>query len=134
MDDSQRVLITGATGHLGANLVRNRLAAGQPVRVLLRSGHSTEAIDGLDGDRAYGDLRDSDAVRKAARGCRGVYHCGGKVSTIAGSHRELFETNVMGVRSVLDAARAERVERVVVTSSLSVVGQIDDQVADERTP
>jgi nucleoside-diphosphate-sugar epimerase len=134
MSDNERVLITGATGHLGANLVRERIAAGYEVRAMVQTGHNADALAGLPVEQVRADLRDADSVRRAVQGCRWVYHCGGKVSTIAGNQQDLFDTNVRGTRNVLDAAAAANVERVVVTSSLSVVGDIPGRVADERTP
>ena len=52
------ILVTGSTGHLGANLVRRLLADGQVVRVLLRSGSDNTSLDVLDVERVHGDLRD----------------------------------------------------------------------------
>src|SRR5262245_48724009 len=92
------VLVTGAAGHLGANLVRRLLETGEAVRVLLRPSTETRAVDGLDVERVVGDLRDPDATRAAVRGCRQVYHCAAKVSTADAQHREIFESNVLGTR------------------------------------
>jgi nucleoside-diphosphate-sugar epimerase len=120
-----RILVTGATGHLGANLVRRLLADGESVRVLLQPGASTEAVDGLDVERVHGDLRDREAVSRAVSGTTNVYHTGAIVSTIAGApahRREVFEVNVLGTRHVLGAALRHDVGRVVVTGSFSAVG------------
>jgi nucleoside-diphosphate-sugar epimerase len=122
---SGRVLLTGGSGHLGANLLRRLLAGGESVRVLVREGSNNRGLDGLDVERVVGDLRDADAVSRAVRGCARVYHCAAKVSTLEGdaSHkREVFETNVLGTKHVLSAARRNDVERVVVTGSFSAVG------------
>jgi len=131
--DSGPVLVTGASGHLGANLVRRLLADGQPVRVFLHPDHDPRGVDGLDLERTWGDLRDPRAVDAAVRGCARVYHCGALVSTIAGDahHRRLlFETNVLGTRHVLEAAHLHGVRRVVVTGSFSAVGHhLDDPAA-----
>ncbi|HEX4476873.1 MAG TPA: NAD-dependent epimerase/dehydratase family protein, partial [Polyangiaceae bacterium] len=119
------VLVTGATGHLGANLVRRLLKDGDVVRVLLQPGASTEAVDGLDVERLVGDLRDPVAVARAVRDTDRVFHTGAIVSTVTGSpeHRQaIFDTNVMGTKYVLDAAHEHGVERVVVTGSFSAVG------------
>ncbi|MFJ7078999.1 NAD-dependent epimerase/dehydratase family protein [Streptomyces sp. NPDC098781] len=129
-----KVLITGATGHLGANLVRDRVAAGDTVRVLLRPGSDEAAVAGLAIERAYADLRDPAAVRAAVRGCRRVYHCAAKISTVSGGEREIHEVNVLGTRNVLEAARAEDVERVVVTGSFGAVGDVPGAPCDESTP
>lgn len=124
------VLVTGASGHVGANLVRRLLDDGVRVRALLQREGGNEAMDGLDVERAYADIRDLDATRRALEGCRGVYHCAAKVSTIDGDQahrRDVFECNVIGTRNVLLAAREADAGRVVVTGSFSAVGyDLDD--------
>ena len=101
-------LVTGATGHLGANLVRRLLEDGEPVRVLLREGTETRAVDGLAVERVVGDIRDYGRTLAAVRGCRRVYHCAAKVSNAEGQEREIYETNVVGTRHVLRAALEAR--------------------------
>src|SRR5258705_11929786 len=68
-------LVTGATGHLGANLVRRLLHEGECVRVLLRPHHDTRAVDGLDVECAPGDIRDRASLDAAMEGCARVFHC-----------------------------------------------------------
>ncbi|MDE0065116.1 MAG: NAD-dependent epimerase/dehydratase family protein [Gammaproteobacteria bacterium] len=134
------VLVTGSSGHVGANLVRRLLDDGVRVRVLSRRESGNEALDGLDVERAHADIRDLDATRRALEGCAGVYHCAAMVSTIDGNRahrRELFECNVLGTRNVLQAARETGAGRVVVTGSFSAVGyDLDDPSApsDESMP
>src|SRR6185436_9188016 len=123
-----KYLVTGATGHLGANLVRRLLADGHEVRVLLRDRHGSDlvAVEGLSVERAFGDLRDLDAMRAATRGVERVFHTAAKISTLKGEEREIYEINVTGTRNVLKAAREASVERVVVSGSLSAVGFNED--------
>lgn len=127
------VLVTGSSGHVGANLVRRLLAEGTKVRVLLRRSSRNEALENIDVERVYADIRDIHATRKALEGCQGVYHCAAKVSTIDGNSahkREIFECNVLGTRHVLQAARDVDAGRVVVTGSFSAVGyDLDDPSA-----
>ena len=126
-----KVLVTGATGHLGANLVRRLLADGQELRLFVREGRDHGALEGLDVEVVRGDLRDLTAVRAAVRGCDRVYHCAAKVSTTAGNEREIYDTNVIGTRYVLRAANESGVSRVVVTSSFSAVGHRHDRPSHE---
>jgi nucleoside-diphosphate-sugar epimerase len=131
------ILVTGATGHLGANLVRHLLASGQAVRVLLRPPRDQPAVAGLDVEAVEGDLRDPAACARAVRGCRAIYHCAAKVSTVAGNtrhRREIYECNVLGTHHLLRAALAAGVERVVVTGSFSAVGHDAARASDESLP
>ncbi len=127
------VFVTGAAGHVGANLVRRLLSEGTQVRVLLRQEENNEALEGLGVERVFGDLRDLDGVRRAVEGCQGVYHVAAKVSTIEGNRahrREVYECNVLGTRNMLQAAREVEAGRVVVTGSFSAVGySLDDPSA-----
>ncbi|MDT0449242.1 NAD-dependent epimerase/dehydratase family protein [Streptomyces hesseae] len=116
------ILVTGATGHLGANLVRELLAEGQEVRVLLREA-AGPALNGLAVHRMPGDVRDAEAVRRAVSGCEEVYHCAAQVSTRSGGKREIYDVNVLGTHHVLAASRQAGVRRVVVTGSLSATGR-----------
>lgn len=128
------ILVTGASGHLGANLVRRLLDDGEEVRALVREGSGTRALDGLAVERVPGDVRDPRAVRAAVAGCRRVYHCAAKVSTGEGQGREIYETNVGGTRHVLRAALETGASRVVVSGSFSAVGHVPGRAADETVP
>ncbi len=123
------VFVTGATGHVGANLVRRLLRDGTRVRVLLRREDRNGALEGLEVERAFGDLRDLNAVRSAVESCQGVYHCAAMISTIEGNaahRREVYECNVLGTQNMLHAAREAEAGRVVVTGSFSAVGYDPD--------
>jgi nucleoside-diphosphate-sugar epimerase/phytoene/squalene synthetase len=137
---SGKVLVTGAAGHLGANLVHHLVAEGRDVRVLLRHGSNNEAMDDLPVERAYGDLRDESAVIEAVRGCETVFHTAAMVSTLQGNEahkREIYGCNVTGTKNLLAACRATGVKRVVVTGSFSATGyDLDDpsRPAKEEQP
>ena len=134
MAGPQVTLVTGATGHLGANLVRRLVKEGERVRVLLRRSSDARAIDGVDVERAIGDIRDPASLATAVSGCSRVYHCAAKISITTGGEREIYETNVLGTRNVLVAAARAGVSRVVVTGSFSAVGHHPDRPSDERDP
>lgn len=124
-----KVLLTGASGHLGANLLRRLVTEGYQVRVLIRPGSDNAAIDGVDCERIYGDLRDAESVDRAVNGCRRIFHAAAKVSTIFGNaahKREIYDCNVIGTRNILAAAKNFDVERTCVTGSFSAVGYNHD--------
>ncbi len=132
-----KILLTGATGHLGANLLRRLLADGEEVRILVRPGRDNGALAGLDVERVEGDLRERGSVFQAMRGCDRIHHCAALVSTIHGNaahRREVFDTNVLGTRHVLDAALELGVDKVVVSGSLSATGYEGDRPSHEAMP
>ena len=131
------ILITGSTGHLGANLVRRLLDDGHAVRVLLRPESDNCSLDGLDVERVFGDLSDPRACRAAVNDCDRIHHCAAKVSTLDGDRRhkqEIYTCNVLGTRNLLRAALEAGVAKVVVTGSFSAVGYHPGQASDESVP
>ena len=135
--NSGKVLVTGSTGHLGANLVRRLLEDGANIRVLVRPGRDQTALDGLAVEQVEGDLRDPEAVSRAVKGCTQIYHCAALVSTIEGNaahKRDVFDTNVQGTRHILDSAVRHGVDKVVVSGSLSATGYDGDRPSHEDMP
>lgn len=127
------ILVTGASGHLGANLVRRLLDDGHTVRVLLRQGSNNRAVENLDLERVYGDLRDRSSVIAAVPGCDRIYHYAALVSTLDGDqnfYREIYDCNVVGTQNLLNAALDEGVTKVVVSGSFSAVGHHPSQPSD----
>ena len=116
------VLVTGGTGFVGANLVRELIGDGHRVRVLARKGGDRRALEGCSVDIAEGDLLDVDSVRAAVAGARRVYHVAADYRLWAPDPRALYRANVDGTRHVLEAAALAGVERIVYTSTVGAVG------------
>ena len=130
-----RVLVTGATGFLGANLARLLLERGEDARALVRPSSDLRSIRGLPLEMAWGDLRDPGAVRRAVRGCGRVFHVAADYRFWARNPAEIYESNVVGTRNVMDACLEEGVERVVHTSTVGTIGlSALPAPCDEPTP
>src|SRR5262245_50399782 len=100
-----RYLVTGATGLLGNNIVRQLLAAGQSVRVLTRGAADPRPLAGLDVETAFGDVRDASVVTRASEGIDAVIHAAGHVH-IGWRQADVHQAiNVNGTRNVAAAAR-----------------------------
>ncbi|NOR79323.1 MAG: NAD-dependent epimerase/dehydratase family protein [Methyloprofundus sp.] len=125
-------LVTGATGHLGANLVRALLDRGEKVRVLLRKESSNTEVEGLDVEHAYGNLKDEQSLIEAVKGCDYVYHLAAFVSIRDGDRDELYDVNVLGTRYLMQACRHAGVKRVVHCSSFGAVGNNPDGASNEK--
>lgn len=111
-------LVTGGGGFLGTALVRRLVERGVQVRSLSRSRYPHLAAIGV--QQFSGDLRNLESVEAACRGMQVVFHVAAKTG-IAGPDREFFEINTTGTRNVIRACRTQGVERLIYTSSPSVV-------------
>lgn len=130
-----KVLVTGATGFVGANVARLLVERGEDVRVLVRPTSDRGNVAGLPVEIAVGDLRDADSVRSAVRGCARVFHVAADYRFWARDPRELYRSNVEGTVHVMDACLAEGVERVVYTSTVGTIGLAAlPEACDESTP
>jgi hopanoid-associated sugar epimerase len=123
--------VTGASGHVGANLVRELLRRGVKVRALQRGDSDNSAIDGLDLERVTGDLRDPATLRGTLDGCDRLYHLAAFVSLRAGDRQQIFDINVTGTKNILDEAERAGVERTVFCSSFGAVGHNRGGASDE---
>src|ERR1700687_1226220 len=128
------ILLTGANGHLGANLLRRLLAEGASVRVLLRPQSDNSTLDDLKVERVLGDLRDSDSLIAASKDCAAIYHCAAQLSPVSRGEQGIFDCNVLGTRNLLRAALQNGVQRVVVSGSLSATGHRWGRPTDETVP
>lgn len=125
-------LVTGATGFVGSHLVRQLIAHGDAVRVLVRPTSPLGPLAGLDVEVARGDLRDADAVRAAVRGARRIFHVAADYRLWASDPTSMYETNVLGTHHIL-AAIDSRIERVVYTSTVATIAVPRDRLPDEDT-
>ena len=130
-------LVTGGAGFIGSHIVEALVSRGDRVRVLddLSSGKSHN-LAGLDVDGPgsgatvelmVGDVRDAAACRAAARGVAGIFHEAARVSVPASIEdpEGSYAVNVTGTLRVLEAARAEGVERVVFAASSAAYGDCE---------
>jgi len=123
------VLVTGATGHLGCNLVRALLSKGRRVRVLIHT--SRLGIEGLNIETITGDVLDLDSLVRAFDGVEVVYHLAGYIS-LSPRDRPLMEAvNVQGVRNVVEACLRTGVRRLVHFSSIHAIKDVPDRTVDE---
>jgi len=127
-----RVLVTGGGGFLGTGIVRLLLARGYSVRSYSRGAYPHLAALGV--EHVAGDLSDAAAVGRAVAGCDLVFHTAAKPG-VWGPYAGYYDANVRGTEYVIDACRAHGVERLVYTSSPSVVFTGKDQAGiDESAP
>ena len=128
-------LVTGATGFIGANIVRALLDEGENVRVLVRAQSDTRNLDGLPVQMVIGDVRDVASLRVALRGCETLYHAAAHYSLWTPQRDEVYAINVDGTVHVLQAALDLGVQKVVYTSSVATIAlPADGSPGDETMP
>jgi dihydroflavonol-4-reductase len=128
------VLVTGASGHVGANLVRDLLARGERVRALVH--RDDRALTGLPVEAVRGDVRDPACLRPAMAGAEVVYHLAAVISIDGDRGGLVPAVNVEGVRNVAEAALAAGVRRMVHVSSIHAFMQepLDQPLDEQRAP
>lgn len=133
-----KALVTGGAGFIGSNLCRLLRSQGHDVVVIdsLLSGHRRN----LDFDPSIrfieADIRNSEAMEAAVEGCEVVFH----MAAAVGNKRSIddprldADINVMGTVTLMEAARKAGVERIVVSSSAGIFGELKTLPISENHP
>jgi len=134
-DFTKPVLVTGASGFVGAAVARALLARGRKLRVLVRPRSDRRNIAGLAVEPRIGSLEDGPSLAAALDGCGALYHVAADYRLWVRDERVMYRANVDGTRLLMEAALTQRVASVVYTSSVAVLGIIGDGTpSDETTP
>lgn len=129
-----QAFVTGGSGFVGRNLIRQLRKRGDQVRALARSDTSARAVKAAGAEPVRGDLADTEALQAGLSGCDCVFHSAAEVSDW-GDPQQFHQINVLGTEHLLDAARAAGVPRLVHVSTEAVLcdgGPLDH--VDENHP
>ena len=119
----EKIFVTGATGLVGGNLVRELVRRGNEVRVLVRRHSNTLAIDNLKGvERHPGDIADKNSLIEGMKGCTRAYHSAADVRMWIVPLEHMRWVNVRGTKNFLEAAKAGGIRRVVHVSTVDAIG------------
>ncbi|UCC16855.1 MAG: NAD-dependent epimerase/dehydratase family protein [Dehalococcoidales bacterium] len=128
-----KVIVTGASGHLGANLIRTLVNREWDVKALVHQ--DTRALEGLDIEQIHGDILDVASLKYAFQGVDIVFHLAARISVIKQDRKQVEEMNIDGVRNVIDSCLSTGVKRLVHVSSFHAhVQEPIDEVLDETRP
>ena len=128
-----KTAVTGANGHVGANLIRLLLEQGHQVRTLVH--HNTQALQGLDVERVRGSLGDLSALERLCQDRDAVFHAAAVISIGGEKESRVYQTNVAGTKNLLLAAEKSGVKRFIHFSSIHALQQQPaDSLMDEARP
>jgi farnesol dehydrogenase len=145
MNGFEPVFVTGATGFIGSRLVASLVAQGVRVKALSRR-ERPESPPGWDASRVppledplvelvRGDILDRESLERGMSGCRAVYHLAAYAHNWAKDPATYTRLNIDGMRNVFASAIANKVDRVVWTSSIVTLGPTrPGVVGDEEMP
>jgi dihydroflavonol-4-reductase len=127
-----KIAITGASGHVGANLCRMLTGQGHEVKALIHI--SSRGLEDLDLDCVHGDVTNEADLRRLCKGCETVFHLAAFIS-IRHKDSRCDDVNTLSCIRLLSAARAEGVRRIIHFSSIHAFSQLPlDGVLDESRP
>jgi len=127
------VLVTGASGFVGAAVARAALGRGFRTRVLMRQGSNRANVAGLDVEPVEGDMRDTESMARALTGARYLFHVAADYRLWARDPSEIERNNLLGARATMQAALKAGVARVVYTSSVAALKPGNGGAVDETS-
>ena len=120
--NQKKILVTGAAGLVGAEVVKQLLAAGEKVKAIY---HSTPlSFSHPDLEIAQCDILDVVALEEVMQGITHVYHCAAIVSFNPKERRQLLKINIEGTANVVNACIDAEVKKIVHVSSVSALGRM----------
>lgn len=140
----KKILVTGSDGFIGSHLTEELVKAGYQVKafVYYNSFNTWGWLDNLPSDVMknveifQGDVRDPNGVKEAMKGTAAVFHLAALIAIPFSYHSPdtYVDTNIKGTLNILQAAREQDLERVLVTSTSEVYGTAQYVPMDEKHP
>lgn len=122
---AMKILVTGATGLIGAHTTFELLRAGHQVRLLVRNREKAERYFHAHGieitDLVVGDMRDADAVRRGLQGCDALVHAAAVVGVEKSQAEEIYHSNMQALYAVIDTAVEMGIANIVYVSSIGAL-------------
>ncbi len=130
---TETILVTGATGFVGSAVLRALAGGGATLRALSRASSPRGNLDGVECEVVIGDMRDAESMARAMAGVTRLYHVAADYRLWARDPNDILRANLEGTRTVMEAALAAGVERIVYTSSVATLRAGDAAHSTDET-
>jgi farnesol dehydrogenase len=129
----KHILVTGASGFIGRNLVNSLVNDGSVVHALVRSSSNIAGLDHSNIIIFRGDILDKESIRNAMIGCTHVYHLAGLVKSWMKDKSMYEQVNVTGTQNVLSVATTLSIEKIVFFSTAGIFPPSVDSMSNENS-
>lgn len=129
------VLVTGATGFLGGELVQQLVARGEQVRIIKRKTSSLSHLDTILSkvDVVEADILDVSSLETAFEGIEKIYHSAAVVGYDASFYNDMYKSNIEGTANVVNIALVKGVKKLLHVSSIAAIGGKPNERITEET-
>lgn len=117
-----KILVTGADGLLGSNLVRELLNRGHNICALVQPGRQQKTLEGLTLEKLPGNLLNAEEVSRAAEGCDAVIHCAASTSVWPTRSEIVNKVNIEGTKNIINAVKQNTVQRMIYVGTANSFG------------
>ncbi len=127
------IFITGGTGFLGKQLIKELSCLDEDVHLLVRQNSNVNEIDIKRLKIFSGDVTNIRTIRESIKGCKTVFHMASLVKAWVRNPAEFYQVNVEGFKNVMECALEEGVSKFVYTSSFMAIGPSNGKINTEET-
>ena len=117
-----KCFVTGASGFIGSNLVRELLARQHRVKALVRPGSDRHGLTDAGLEWVTGDVNDLQLLRREMDGCDWCFHCAASYYLWLPDYKPMYVANVEGTFNVIESAGQAGCQRIVHTSTVGCIG------------
>lgn len=132
MKEKRKILLTGATGHVGYAVLKDLVDAGEDVTIFIRK--ESRMFKGIKCCKILGDITDYETLENALDGIDVVIHSAGKIDIMNTDYDSCYKINYLGTENVVKACLKKNVKRLIYFSSCDVYKALPgNELMDENT-
>src|SRR5690606_39232157 len=117
-----KILVTGADGLLGSNLVRELLARGHEIRAFVQPGRQQETLEGLSVEKFEGNLLNPEEVIMSAGNCEAIIHCAASTAVWPIRSEIINKVNIDGTKNIIQAVYKNNIQRLIYVGTANSFG------------